>query len=307
MPRANSFADFIWRSWMPDLEDELVSLLGAMRSAFPIHIEPTVSSGSPVPVSTKFLIDDNIDAIVQRCQEYAAELNSKYEDLNNFKPDVTVQQWEGEDFRPDLQGPIPVNNPIKYSLYIFTPALKEFCGPEAFKKLALRIPTPPPGDDEPCYLTVVHPYILDGHCNMKLPKDRQDFTCWVAIVSGLIFLSLLQSSLPNNGPPTTAPCFHRKGRGWAKGAPKSTRPVGNAWKAAIVTSFPAISGLKKQPTVGGGPIAVKASDVWVDLPVPQVLDGQTPSLDPEGTLPLAELPLLYPEQFRINLPLPLLV
>ncbi|KAG1720263.1 hypothetical protein EDB19DRAFT_1965064 [Suillus lakei] len=111
-----------------DLEDELVSLLGAMRSAFPIHIEPTLSSGSPVPVSTKcifvnnpnnpgltvvvsFLIDDDIEAIVQRCQEYAAELNSKYEDLNNFKPDVTVQQWEGEDFRPDLQGPIPVDNP----------------------------------------------------------------------------------------------------------------------------------------------------------------------------------------------------
>ncbi|KAG1724189.1 hypothetical protein EDB19DRAFT_1950122 [Suillus lakei] len=154
MPRANSFADFVWRSWMPDLEDELVSLLGAMRSAFPIHIEPTLSSGSPVPVSTKcifvnnpnnpgltvvvsFLIDDDIDAIVQHCQEYAAELNSKYEDLNNFKPDVTVQQWEGEDFWPDLQGPIPVDNPIKYSLYIFTPALKEFCGPEAFKKLAL--------------------------------------------------------------------------------------------------------------------------------------------------------------------------
>lgn len=48
---------------------------------------------------------------------------------------------------------------------------------------------------------------------------------------------------------------------WAKGAPKSTAPVGNAWKAAIATSSPAISGLKRQAAVGGGPIAVKASDV----------------------------------------------
>ncbi|KAG1720262.1 hypothetical protein EDB19DRAFT_1965062 [Suillus lakei] len=79
----------------------------------------------------------------------------------------------------------------------------------------------------------------------------------------------------------TAPCFHRKGRGWAKGAPKSTGPVSNAWKAAIVTSFPAISGLKKQPAVGGGPIAVKASDVWVDLPGPSGL-GWSDSLIGSG-------------------------
>ncbi|KAG2090474.1 uncharacterized protein F5147DRAFT_787195 [Suillus discolor] len=42
------------------------------------------------------------------------------------------------------------------------------------------IPTPSPGEDEPHYLTVIHPYILDSHCNMELPKDRQDFACWVA-------------------------------------------------------------------------------------------------------------------------------
>lgn len=48
---------------------------------------------------------------------------------------------------------------------------------------------------------------------------------------------------------------------WTKGAPKFTAPVGNAWKAAIATSSPPIPGLKKQPAVGGGPIAVKASDV----------------------------------------------
>jgi SWI/SNF-related matrix-associated actin-dependent regulator of chromatin subfamily A member 5 len=37
-------------------------------------------------------------------EERTAELNSKYEglnleDLNNFKSDASVQQWEGEDFR----------------------------------------------------------------------------------------------------------------------------------------------------------------------------------------------------------------
>jgi hypothetical protein len=48
---------------------------------------------------------------------------------------------------------------------------------------------------------------------------------------------------------------------WGKGAPKTLMPVGNAWKAAIATSSPAISGVKKQPAIGGGPIAVKASDV----------------------------------------------
>jgi len=35
------------------------------------------------------------------------ELNSKYEglnleDLNNFKSDASVQQWEGTDFRPGV-------------------------------------------------------------------------------------------------------------------------------------------------------------------------------------------------------------
>ncbi|KAH0829064.1 hypothetical protein J3R83DRAFT_2521 [Lanmaoa asiatica] len=43
-----------------------------------------------------------------------------------------------------------------------------------------RIPTPPPGDDEPRYLTVVYPYAISGTCNMELPKDRQDFARWVA-------------------------------------------------------------------------------------------------------------------------------
>ncbi|KAG2134024.1 SNF2 family N-terminal domain-containing protein [Suillus bovinus] len=56
-----------------------------------------------------FLINDDIEAIVQRGEERTAELNSKYEglnleDLNNFKSDATVQQWEGEDFRPGRKG-----------------------------------------------------------------------------------------------------------------------------------------------------------------------------------------------------------
>jgi SWI/SNF-related matrix-associated actin-dependent regulator of chromatin subfamily A member 5 len=50
------------------------------------------------------MINDDIDAIIQRGEERTVELNSKYEglnldDLNNFKSDATVQQWEGEDFR----------------------------------------------------------------------------------------------------------------------------------------------------------------------------------------------------------------
>ncbi|PPR03483.1 hypothetical protein CVT26_007889 [Gymnopilus dilepis] len=50
------------------------------------------------------LIDEDIDAIIARGEERTMELNSKYEglnfeDLNNFKSDASVQQWEGEDFR----------------------------------------------------------------------------------------------------------------------------------------------------------------------------------------------------------------
>jgi SWI/SNF-related matrix-associated actin-dependent regulator of chromatin subfamily A member 5 len=50
------------------------------------------------------MINDDIDEIIQRGEERTNELNSKYEglnldDLNNFKSDATVQQWEGEDFR----------------------------------------------------------------------------------------------------------------------------------------------------------------------------------------------------------------
>ncbi|KAF7793575.1 hypothetical protein EIP86_004689 [Pleurotus ostreatoroseus] len=54
--------------------------------------------------SDDLLINDDIDAIIQRGEERTAELNSKYEglnfdDLSNFKSEISVQQWEGEDFR----------------------------------------------------------------------------------------------------------------------------------------------------------------------------------------------------------------
>ncbi|KIM38257.1 hypothetical protein M413DRAFT_447993 [Hebeloma cylindrosporum] len=50
------------------------------------------------------VINEDIDAIIARGEERTIELNSKYEglnleDLNNFKSDASVQQWEGEDFR----------------------------------------------------------------------------------------------------------------------------------------------------------------------------------------------------------------
>lgn len=52
----------------------------------------------------RHLINEDIDAIIARGEERTIELNSKYEglnleDLNNFKSDASVQQWEGEDFR----------------------------------------------------------------------------------------------------------------------------------------------------------------------------------------------------------------
>ncbi|TBU58147.1 SNF2 family DNA-dependent ATPase [Dichomitus squalens] len=50
------------------------------------------------------MINDDIDAIIQRGEERTQQLNSKYEtlsfeDLSNFKSEASVQQWEGEDFR----------------------------------------------------------------------------------------------------------------------------------------------------------------------------------------------------------------
>jgi SWI/SNF-related matrix-associated actin-dependent regulator of chromatin subfamily A member 5 len=54
------------------------------------------------------VINEDIDAIIVRGEERTMELNSKYEglnleDLNNFKSDASVQQWEGEDFRAGVR------------------------------------------------------------------------------------------------------------------------------------------------------------------------------------------------------------
>ncbi|KAN0073697.1 SNF2 family N-terminal domain containing protein [Tylopilus felleus] len=54
--------------------------------------------------SDDMLINDDIEAIIQRGEERTAELSTKYdglnlEDLSNFKSDSSLQQWEGEDFR----------------------------------------------------------------------------------------------------------------------------------------------------------------------------------------------------------------
>lgn len=68
-----------------------------------------------IPSYRSLMIDADIDDIIQRGEARTTELNSKYEglnldDLNNFKSDATVQQWEGEDFRtgvsivPSLEG-----------------------------------------------------------------------------------------------------------------------------------------------------------------------------------------------------------
>jgi SWI/SNF-related matrix-associated actin-dependent regulator of chromatin subfamily A member 5 len=55
-----------------------------------------------------FLVNDDIEGIIQRGEERTAQLNSKYEglnleDLSNFKSDASVQQWEGEDFRTGVR------------------------------------------------------------------------------------------------------------------------------------------------------------------------------------------------------------
>ena len=54
------------------------------------------------------MVNDDIDAIIQRGEARTNELNSKYEgltfeDLSNFKSEASVQQWEGEDFRPGVR------------------------------------------------------------------------------------------------------------------------------------------------------------------------------------------------------------
>lgn len=45
-----------------------------------------------------------------------------------------------------------------------------------------RNPTPPPPDDEPRYLTVVHPYPLNA--NLEVHGDRRTLALWLACCTG---------------------------------------------------------------------------------------------------------------------------
>ena len=45
-----------------------------------------------------------------------------------------------------------------------------------------RIPTPPPPEDEPRYLVVVHPYPLNP--NLQLHADRRTLALWLACCTG---------------------------------------------------------------------------------------------------------------------------
>ena len=45
-----------------------------------------------------------------------------------------------------------------------------------------RIPTPPPPEDEPRYLVVVHPYPLNA--NMMVHADRRGLALWLACCTG---------------------------------------------------------------------------------------------------------------------------
>jgi hypothetical protein len=66
------------------------------------------SNKSRQSVIHRLLVNDDIDAIIQRGEERTVELNNKYEglnleDLSNFKSEASVQQWEGEDFRTGVR------------------------------------------------------------------------------------------------------------------------------------------------------------------------------------------------------------
>jgi len=67
----------------------------------------TVGAEKIINTNEDFTINNDIDAIIQRGEERTVELDNKYEglnldNLNNFKSDATVQQWEGKDFRSGL-------------------------------------------------------------------------------------------------------------------------------------------------------------------------------------------------------------
>ncbi|KAH9018393.1 hypothetical protein EDB85DRAFT_618061 [Lactarius pseudohatsudake] len=68
-------------------------------------------------------------------------------------------------------------------LYITHCDTSPLCGqPHRHERMPKRIPTPPPPEDEPRYLTVVHPYPL--HANLDLPADRITLALWLACCTG---------------------------------------------------------------------------------------------------------------------------
>jgi SWI/SNF-related matrix-associated actin-dependent regulator of chromatin subfamily A member 5 len=85
----------------------VVSLLTRAVAANKEELMEMITHGAEKIVNSTgdFKVDDDIEAIIASGENKTAELNSKYEglnfeDLSNFKSESTVQQWEGEDFRP---------------------------------------------------------------------------------------------------------------------------------------------------------------------------------------------------------------
>ncbi|KAG8849580.1 hypothetical protein FRB91_009789 [Serendipita sp. 411] len=77
----------------------------ATKAANKEELLDMIQHGAENIVNSKesMMIDDDIDDIITRGETRTAELSQKYqelnlEDLNNFKSEMTVQKWEGEDF-----------------------------------------------------------------------------------------------------------------------------------------------------------------------------------------------------------------
>ncbi|KAG8831498.1 hypothetical protein FRC17_003070 [Serendipita sp. 399] len=77
----------------------------ATKAANKEELLDMIQHGAEDIVNSKdsMMIDDDIDDIITRGESRTAELSAKYqglnlEDLNNFKSEMTVQKWEGEDF-----------------------------------------------------------------------------------------------------------------------------------------------------------------------------------------------------------------
>ncbi|KZV70252.1 hypothetical protein PENSPDRAFT_743561 [Peniophora sp. CONT] len=90
--------------------DQLVIQQGrqtAQKQANKDELMEMITAGAEKIVNQtgEFKVDDDIEKIIQQGESRTTELNSRYEGLNfddlaNFKSESTVQQWEGEDFRP---------------------------------------------------------------------------------------------------------------------------------------------------------------------------------------------------------------